>query len=151
DGPEPASPAPASAGAAYTLRAAPGGGLLLERRTILLSLCMIVRDNARTITACLESIRPWVDEMVVVDTGSTDTTPQIAEQLGARVFHSPWCDSFSAARNESLRHARGRWLFWMDSDDTIDAADGRKLRELAAGATEASPLGYVVQVHCPGP
>jgi tetratricopeptide (TPR) repeat protein len=112
---------------------------------------MIVRDNAGTLGACLESIRPWVDEMVVVDTGSTDDTPQIAERLGARVYRFPWCDSFAAARNESLRHARGRWVFWMDSDDTIDPDNGRKLRDLVAGEPDPSVLGFVMQVHCPGP
>jgi GT2 family glycosyltransferase/tetratricopeptide (TPR) repeat protein len=129
----------------------PGGGLRLKREDIVLSLCMIVRDNARTIGPCLESIRPHVDEMVVVDTGSTDDTPRIAQRLGARVFHFPWCDSFSSARNESLRHARGRWVFWMDSDDTIDEANGRQLRPLALREAGAKVLGYVVKVHCPGP
>jgi GT2 family glycosyltransferase/tetratricopeptide (TPR) repeat protein/SAM-dependent methyltransferase len=135
----------------YAVRLAPGGGLRLTRSTPLLSLCMIVRDNARTLPACLESIRPWVDEMVVVDTGSTDDTPRIAERLGARVVHFPWCDSFAAARNESLRHARGAWVFWMDSDDVIDADNGRQLRELARRAADPAILGYGVQVHCPGP
>jgi GT2 family glycosyltransferase/tetratricopeptide (TPR) repeat protein/2-polyprenyl-3-methyl-5-hydroxy-6-metoxy-1,4-benzoquinol methylase len=136
---------------AYKVRVGSRGGLLLAREKIQLSLCMIVRDNARTIRPCLESIRPWVDEMVVVDTGSKDETPLIAEQLGAKVFHFPWCDSFSAARNESLRHARGKWVFWMDSDDTIDADNGRRLRQLADTSTDQTILGYVVQVHCPGP
>jgi glycosyltransferase involved in cell wall biosynthesis len=134
----------------YALQLAPGGGLVLSRQNVQLSLCMIVRDNAGTIEACLMSIRPWVDEMVVVDTGSRDDTPLIVERLGARLFHFPWCDDFSAARNESLRHARGRWLFWMDSDDTIDADCGRKLRELAAQDPRPAVRGYVIQVHCPG-
>ncbi len=112
---------------------------------------MIVRDNARTIEACLTGIRPWVDEMCVVDTGSADETPQIAARLGARVFHFPWCDSFSAARNESLRHARGGWIFWMDSDDVISPENGRQLRDLAARDPGPSVLGFVMQVHCPGP
>jgi tetratricopeptide (TPR) repeat protein len=110
---------------------------------------MIVRDNASTLTPCLTSIRPWVDEMIVVDTGSRDATPAIAQELGARVFHFPWCDDFAAARNESLRHARGQWLFWMDSDDTIDADNGHKLRNLACGPHPAGVLAYVMQVHCP--
>jgi Flp pilus assembly protein TadD len=131
-----------------TVRAA-GKGLFLERNNVRLSLCMIVRDNARTIKACLESIRPWVDEMVVVDTGSTDTTPRIAAGLGARVFHFPWCDSFAAARNESLRHARGDWIFWMDSDDTIDGVNGRALRRLTLGGHGSAVMGHVMQVHCP--
>jgi GT2 family glycosyltransferase/tetratricopeptide (TPR) repeat protein len=134
----------------YALKAQPGGGLRLVRQDIELSLCMIVRDNAGILQACLESIRPWVDEMIVVDTGSKDDTPRIAERLGARVFHFPWCDSFSAARNESLRHARGRWVFWMDSDDVISPDCGRQLRTLAAAATDPQVLGFVIQVHCPG-
>ena len=104
-----------------------------------------------SLEACLKSIRPWVDEMIVVDTGSKDDTPHIAERLGARVYHFPWCDSFATARNESLRHARGKWIFWMDSDDTIDAVSGGKLRELAEKEPPPGVLGYVMQVHCPGP
>ncbi|MCC7424298.1 MAG: glycosyltransferase [Planctomycetaceae bacterium] len=116
-----------------------------------LSLCMIVRDNERTIRPCLESIRPWVDEMIVVDTGSTDRTPEICRELGARVFHFPWCDDFSAARNRSLSYAGGEWIFWMDSDDTIPEACGRQLRALADGEHSDHVLGYVMQVHCPAP
>jgi len=88
--------------------------------SIVLSLCMIVRENAKTLRPCLQSIRPWVDEMVIINTGSKDETPQIVEQFGGRLLYFPWVDNFSAARNESLNHARGKWLFWMDSDDTID-------------------------------
>jgi GT2 family glycosyltransferase len=67
-----------------------------------LSLCMIVRNSSRTLRACLESIRPFVDEMIVVDTGSSDDTVRIAQELGATVGYFPWCDDFSAARNESI-------------------------------------------------
>ena len=110
---------------------------------------MIVRDNEDIIEPCLTSIRPWVDEMIVVDTGSKDRTPAIAERLGARMFHFPWIDDFSAARNESLKHARGRWIYWTDSDDTIDEVNGRKLRELAYGNHQPNIAGYAMQVHCP--
>ena len=138
-------------GRAFALRAAEGGGLLLVPRTVTLSGCLIVRDNAGTIRACLESLRPWVDELVVVDTGSTDETPRLAAELGARVFHFTWVDDFSAARNESVRHARGEWAFWMDSDDVIDPANGRAIRELALGPHPDNVFGYVVRVHCTGP
>jgi hypothetical protein len=111
---------------------------------------MIVRDSAKTLPACLETIRPWVDEMVIVDTGSVDETPRIVEEYGGRLFHFPWCDDFSAARNESLRHARGDWLFWMDSDETIPRDCGRKVRSLVDRPVAPSVLGFVVQVHCPG-
>src|SRR6185437_4559973 len=124
--------------------------LLLERSRIRVSGCLIVRDNAGTIRACLESLKPWVDELVVVDTGSQDATPKIAAEIGARVFHFPWVDSFSAARNESIRHARGEWIFWMDSDDTIDVANGEGLRNIVSGRHSAQVLGFVIRVHCPG-
>jgi O-antigen biosynthesis protein len=133
----------------FTVRALDSGGLLLERARVLVSGCLIVRQNAGTIGACLESLRPWVDELVVVDTGSEDDTPRLAAELGARVFHFPWVDDFSAARNESVRHSRGRWIFWMDSDDTIPPECGRRLRELATGAAPDT-LGFIVDVHCPG-
>ena len=104
-----------------------------------LSLCMIARDNERTIGAALEVIRRFVDEIVVVDTGSKDRTPEIAASLGARVFQFPWCDDFSAARNESIRHALGQWIFWMDTDDTIDEENARRVRGLAEQASRPSP------------
>jgi tetratricopeptide (TPR) repeat protein len=149
--PVPATVSP-PAGPRFAIGSAPGSGppLVSAPPAATLSSCLIVRDNARTIRACLESLRPWVDELVVVDTGSTDDTPRIAAELGARVFHFPWVDDFSAARNESVRHARGEWVFWMDSDDVIDATNGRGLRTLADGPHPDNVLGYVVQVHCPG-
>jgi glycosyltransferase involved in cell wall biosynthesis len=69
------------------------------------------------------------------------TTPEIARQFGAKVFHFPWVNSFSAARNESLRLATGEWLFWMDADDVIDERNGEGLRNLAySQITAISPL-----------
>ena len=140
-----------SPGQKFAIREAEEGGLLLVPASRpQLSLCMIVRNNQATIGPCLESIRPWVDEMIVVDTGSTDATPQICAQLGAQVFHWPWCDDFSAARNQSLSHATGEWVFWMDSDDTIPADCGQQLRVLVRREKPADLFGYVLQVHCPG-
>lgn len=110
---------------------------------------MIVRDNESTIGACLESIYPWVDEIVIVDTGSVDRTPEICRQFGARMFEFAWCDDFSAARNESLRHARGEWIFWTDSDDVVPEEQGRALRALACGNHDPRCLGYLMQVQCP--
>lgn len=112
-----------------------------------ISLCMIVRDEERNIAQCLNSIRPWVDEMIVVDTGSKDRTEELARACGARVEHFAWCDSFSAARNESLRHATGDWIFWMDADDVIDETNGARLRELVEQAPE-DVFAYTIRVHC---
>lgn len=121
------------------------------KKKVVLSLCMIVRDAERTLPACLTSIKPWVDEMVIVDTGSHDKTVDIAKSFGARVFEFAWPDSFAVARNESLRHARGEWLFWMDADDTISKSNGQQLRDLAYSTHADQILGVVMQVHCPGP
>ncbi|HEV3021223.1 MAG TPA: glycosyltransferase, partial [Pirellulales bacterium] len=114
-----------------------------------ISACIIARDNARTIRACVTSVMPWVDEVIVVDTGSTDATPDICRELGCRVYHMTWPDSFAAARNESLKYARGSWTFVMDTDDVIDDANGRLLRELA---NKAPPelMAYIGRVLCPG-
>ena len=81
--------------------------------------------------------------------GLVDETPRIVEAFGGRLFHFPWCDDFSAARNQSLRHARGDWLFWMDSDDAILPACGAAARLVDC---EIPPhiLGFIMQVHCPG-
>lgn len=121
----------------------------VRQATTRVSLCMIVRDNEAIIEACLTSVRPWVDELIVVDTGSMDRTPELCRQLGAQVFDFPWCDNFSAARNESLRHATGDWIFWMDSDDQIDPVQGQRLRDLVRSKHAPECLGYVLQVHCP--
>ena len=147
-----AAPATARNRRPFAVETAPEGGLRLapQAERPRLSLCMIVRDSARTLPACLESIRPWVDEMVIVDTGSVDETPRIVESFGGRLFHFPWCDDFSAARNESLRHAQGDWLFWMDSDDTIPPECGRGLRRLVDRESAPEVLGFIMQVHCPG-
>jgi len=113
-----------------------------------LSLCMIVRDEERVLGDCLTSVKPWFDEIIVVDTGSTDRTIEIAEAAGAKVFHFPWIDDFSAARNESIKHATGDWVMWMDADDTLPAECGQKLHELLAMADNQT-VGFLMQVHIP--
>jgi len=94
------------------------------------SLTMIVRNEEATLAACLSSVADLVDEIVVVDTGSTDGTKEVAARFGARVFDFPWCDDFAAARNESLSHARGNWILWSDGDEYFDETNRLKLRRL---------------------
>jgi GT2 family glycosyltransferase/tetratricopeptide (TPR) repeat protein len=125
------------------------GDLSDESPRPLLSLCMIARDNEGTIGAALDVIRHYVDDMVVVDTGSKDRTPDIAASLGARVFHFAWCDDFSAARNESIRHAIGQWIFWMDTDDSIDHENARKVRDAVSGPVPQNVMGFSAKVRCP--
>ncbi len=71
---------------------------------------MIVKNEEIALPKCLSSVKGVVDEMVVLDTGSTDRTPEIAKEFGARVYHFEWCNDFSVARNESLKYIRGAGL-----------------------------------------
>lgn len=91
------------------------------------SLCMIVKNEAENLAPCINSVKPVMDEIIVVDTGSTDNTKEIAERLGAKVFDFPWCDDFSAARNESIRYATGNYILWLDGDDRVDESEVKKI------------------------
>ena len=84
-----------------------------------ISLVMIVKNEARCLARCLRSARPVVQEMIVVDTGSTDDTVKIAGEMGAKVFHFAWNNDFSAARNFALEQAAGDWMLVLDADETI--------------------------------
>jgi len=81
------------------------------------SACMIVRDEQENLGRCLESIKNFVDEIIIVDTGSVDRTVEIAEGYGARIYHHPWEDNFSLHRNQSLSYATYSWVFVIDADE----------------------------------
>ena len=87
-----------------------------------LALCMIVRDEAARLKACLESARGVVDEMLVADTGSTDATPEVALQLGARLVTIPWENDFAHARNRALAEVQSDWVLVLDADEQLDPA-----------------------------
>jgi len=97
---------------------------------IRVSLCMITKDEEEFLPRCLESVQGLVDEIVVVDTGSTDRTVDIAERYGATVFHHPWEDDYSRHRNQSIAHASGEWILIMDADEAIAARDLDKIRQV---------------------
>ncbi|MGK7930973.1 MAG: glycosyltransferase [Microcystaceae cyanobacterium] len=84
-----------------------------------LSLCMIVKNEEKTLPSCLESVKNLVDEMVVVDTGSTDKTIKIAEELGAKVPSITWPNNFAIARNEALQFTSGDWILVLDADEVL--------------------------------
>jgi len=114
------------------------------------SLTMIVKNEEENLPDCLSGVRDLVDEMIIVDTGSTDRTKQIALQFGAKVFDFPWVDSFAAARNESLRHATGDWVFWLDADDRVNDENRAKLRELFATLPEEN-AAFGMKCRCVEP
>jgi predicted O-linked N-acetylglucosamine transferase (SPINDLY family)/GT2 family glycosyltransferase len=111
------------------------------------SLCMIVKNEEENLPACLGSAADLVDEIVVVDTGSSDHTKEVAARFGAKIVDFPWVDSFAAARNESLRHATGKWIFWLDADDRLDEENRQKLRALFAGLGEEN-AAYAMKCLC---
>ncbi len=104
-------------------RAKPASGLTL-------SLCMIVRDEEQMLPRCLAAVAPAVDEIVIVDTGSTDATVEIAKSFGAKVIEFPWTGSFSEARNVSFEAATGDWVMYLDADEVLVAQDVEQLRAL---------------------
>ncbi len=104
-------------------RAQPAEGLRL-------SLCMIVKDEEEMLPRCLAAAAPAVDEIVVVDTGSSDRTIEIAREHGARVIERPWTGDFSEARNASFDAATGDWLMFLDADEVLVEEDVERLRAL---------------------
>jgi hypothetical protein len=99
-----------------------------------LALVMIARDEARSIARCLDSARPWVDDMVVLDTGSTDNTVELARACGARVHHFAWVDDFAAARNAALSHSDADWNLILDADEWIEGGAECLSREIQGQA-----------------
>jgi glycosyltransferase involved in cell wall biosynthesis len=109
-----------------------------------ISLCMIARNEEHFLPGCLERARAVADEIIVVDTGSTDRTVQIAESFGAKVIHSPWQDDFSAPRNLGLRHATGDWILVLDADEFLQPGSCERIRELVENpATNGYHLRFV--------
>ncbi len=96
---------------------------------MLISLCMIVRDEEEVLSRCLDSAKGLYDELVIVDTGSRDGTKEIAGKYTDKVFSLPWTDDFSRARNEAFSHGAGDYLLWLDADDVVEGAKFAPLRD----------------------
>lgn len=107
-----------------------------------ISACLITRDEARFLPGCLRSIRPAVDEVVVVDTGSADDTVRVAREAGCTVLHHAWDDDFAAARNVGIAAAMGDWILVVDADERL--VEGENLRPLL---DEAQPEvgGFLIE------
>ncbi len=104
---------------------------------------MIVKNEQEVLARCLSSVCPYVDELIVCDTGSTDKTKEIALFYGAKLFDFAWIDDFAAARNFSFSQATKDYILWLDADDVLP--DGKKLISLKKRLTKGN---YDV-VRCP--
>jgi len=108
-----------------------------------ISLCMIVKNEGLALGRCLNSVLGIVDEIIVVDTGSTDSTCEIARQYGAIIHHFPWNDNFSDARNTSLELAHGDWIIFLDADEELSSNSQKILTRLIENKTVD---GYFVKI-----
>ena len=97
-----------------------------------ISLCMIAKNEERSIAHCLDAFKDFVQEIIVVDTGSTDRTVEIARSHGAEVRFFPWVNDFAAARNVSIQNAKGDWILRMDADEWAEPGELIKLLNAAA-------------------
>src|SRR4051812_16927955 len=113
-----------------------------------LSLCMIVKDEEEMLPRSLAAVKPAVDEIIVVDTGSTDRPGEVAEAFGAKGLHHEWAGDFAPARNVSLEAATGDWIVWLDADEVLVAEDAEKLRKLT-GQTWREAF-YLVETNFTG-
>ena len=92
-----------------------------------LSVCMIVKNEERFLGQCLASVKDIADELIVIDTGSTDRTVEIAREYGAQVGYFEWCNDFAAARNASITPATGDWILFLDADEELSKAEKQHL------------------------
>ena len=111
-----------------------------------ISLCMIVKNEERVLDDCLNSVRGFFKQVVVVDTGSSDRTIEIARSHGVELLEMVWPDSFALARNASLRAATGSWIFWMDADDTLPIRTAEIILNAAISAP-SDVIGFVIPVQ----
>ncbi len=122
------------------------GPLQLDKKsnqTASVSLCMIAKNEEAYLAKCLWSVKPIVDEIIVVDTGSQDRTRDIAAVFGAKVFDYQWHDDFSEARNFSLSKASGDWILILDADEVIAARDYKAFKSLVNNGN-SDPVAYSV-------
>jgi len=115
-----------------------------SERSCRLSVAMIVRNCAAALGETIGSVRAIADEIVVLDTGSTDETPAVAARLGASLHRRSWDDDFAAARNACLARATGDWVLWLDAGETISAEHASALCEFLASVADP---GHAYTLH----
>lgn len=111
----------------------------------MISLCMIVKNEQEYLAQCLESVKGLVDEIIIVDTGSTDKTVEIAKSFGAKVVFYKWDNDTADARNTGLKQATQEWILVLDADEVIAKKDHKGIKELLR-KTEFDAF-YLVQLN----
>lgn len=120
---------------------------------ITISLCMIVKNEESVLERCLDCVQHLVDEINIIDTGSSDRTKDIAKQYTSRIFDFPWCDHFAQARNFSFQQATKDYILWLDADDVLTTEHQHKLRELKQYLypnIDAVSMDYYVKLETDG-
>lgn len=112
-----------------------------------ISLCMIVKDEEDVIGRCLESVKDIADEIIIVDTGSTDKTKEIVSQYTDKIFDFKWVDDFAKARNFSFSKATRDYILWLDADDVIMQEDYKKFMELKKKLDGSVDI-YMMKYNC---
>ena len=102
----------------------------MGRKKITISLCIIVKNEEDTIARCLDSVKGIPDEIVIVDTGSTDCTKEIVKEYTDKIFDFTWIDDFSAARNFAFSNATTDYILWLDADDVLAGSDREQFLKL---------------------
>jgi len=97
--------------------------------SIKLSACTIAKNEALNIGKSIDSYKEYVDEIIIVDTGSIDETAKIAEEKGAKVLHFEWKNDFAAAKNFALDNATGDWIIFLDADEWFDGDTAKNIKE----------------------
>jgi glycosyltransferase involved in cell wall biosynthesis len=109
---------------------------------IKLSACLIIKNEARNLPRCLQSLKGLADEVHVLDTGSTDKSIAIAESFGCRVSQTPWTDHFAQARNQVLKNAQGDWILSIDADEWLTPTASKALQKFLE---QAAPAFYALR------
>ena len=120
------------------------GGIDLDK--IKISACYIVKNNAEDLKISLQSLCDSVDEIVVVDTGSTDSTVEVAESFNAKIFYREWDNDFSAPRNLAISHASGDWIIFLDSDEYFSDETKKNIRPVIYRLEEFQKTGLLVHL-----